>query len=72
MKVLVTGSDGFIGKNLLVVLAENSIDHLCFTRDQSIADLPVLLEDINFVSWSRGLASQFEGYRNEVHSLYQK
>jgi UDP-2-acetamido-2,6-beta-L-arabino-hexul-4-ose reductase len=49
LKVLVTGSDGFIGKNLLVVLAENSIDHVCFTRDQSIADLPVLLEDINFV-----------------------
>lgn len=49
MKVLVTGSEGFIGKNLLVVLAENSIDYVCFTRDQSTVDLPKLLEDIDFV-----------------------
>lgn len=49
MKVLVTGSDGFIGKNLLIKLVENSIDYICFTRDQSIADLPALLEDIHFV-----------------------
>jgi UDP-2-acetamido-2,6-beta-L-arabino-hexul-4-ose reductase len=49
LKVLVTGSDGFIGKNLLIKLVENSIDYVCFTRDQSIADIPALLEDIHFV-----------------------
>ena len=49
MKVLVTGSDGFIGKNLLVKLAENSIDYACFTRHQSTNDLPKLLENIDFV-----------------------
>ncbi len=49
LRVLVTGSGGFIGKNLLVVLAENSIDYVCFTRDQSNIDLPKLLEDIDFV-----------------------
>lgn len=49
MKVLVTGSDGFIGKNLLVKLAENSIDYACFTQHQSIEDLPRLLENVDFV-----------------------
>lgn len=49
MKVLVTGSDGFIGKNLLVKLAEHSIDYACFTRAQSIDDLPELLESVDFV-----------------------
>ena len=49
MRVLVTGSDGFIGKNLLVKLAENSIDYACFTRHQSIDDLPELLESVDFV-----------------------
>lgn len=49
MKVLVTGSEGFIGKNLLVKLVESSIDYVCFTRGQSIADLPKLLKDIDCV-----------------------
>lgn len=49
MKVLVTGSDGFIGKNLLVKLAENSIEFVCFTRRQSAAELVNLLNDIDFV-----------------------
>lgn len=49
MKVLVTGSDGFIGKNLLVKLVENSIDYVCFTRHQSTDDLPKLLENVDFV-----------------------
>jgi UDP-2-acetamido-2,6-beta-L-arabino-hexul-4-ose reductase len=46
---LVTGSDGFIGKNLLVKLVENSIDYVCFTRHQSTDDLPKLLENVDFV-----------------------
>lgn len=49
LRVLVTGSDGFIGKNLLVKLVEHSIDHTCFTRHQSLEDLPRLLENIDFV-----------------------
>lgn len=49
MKVLVTGSDGFIGKNLLVKLAENSIDFSCFTRQHSADNLVELLQDVNFV-----------------------
>jgi UDP-2-acetamido-2,6-beta-L-arabino-hexul-4-ose reductase len=49
VKALVTGSDGFIGKNLLVKLAENSIDFACFTRRHSADDLVELLEDVDFV-----------------------
>lgn len=49
MKVLVTGSDGFIGKNLLVKLAENSIEFACFTRQHSAGDLVALLKDVHFV-----------------------
>jgi UDP-2-acetamido-2,6-beta-L-arabino-hexul-4-ose reductase len=49
VKVLVTGSDGFIGKNLLVKLAENSIDFVCFTRRHSVDDLASLLKDVDFV-----------------------
>jgi UDP-2-acetamido-2,6-beta-L-arabino-hexul-4-ose reductase len=49
VKVLVTGSDGFIGKNLLVKLAENSIEFVCFTRRQSTDELVNLLKDIDFV-----------------------
>ena len=46
---MVTGSDGFIGKNLLVKLVENYIDYVCFTRHQSTDDLPKLLENVDFV-----------------------
>ena len=49
MKVLVTGSDGFIGKNLLVKLAESSIDFACFTRHHTADDLRGLLKDVDFV-----------------------
>lgn len=49
MKVLVTGSDGFIGKNLLVKLAESSIDFTCFTRHHTVDDLGGLLKDVDFV-----------------------
>jgi UDP-2-acetamido-2,6-beta-L-arabino-hexul-4-ose reductase len=49
LKVLVTGSDGFIGRNLLVKLVESSIDYICFTRGQSISDFSKLLEKVDFV-----------------------
>jgi len=49
VKVLVTGSDGFIGKNLLVKLGENSIDFVCFSRRHAVDDLVSLLTDIDFV-----------------------
>jgi UDP-2-acetamido-2,6-beta-L-arabino-hexul-4-ose reductase len=49
MNVLVTGSEGFIGKNLIVRLAERSIKHICFNSHNSIDELPGLLKDVDFV-----------------------
>lgn len=49
MKVLVTGSNGFIGKNLLVKLTEKSISYNCFTKHQAVSELPKLLKDVNCV-----------------------
>ena len=49
MRVLVTGSDGFIGKNLLIKLAESSIESVCFTRCQTADELSNLLKDTDFV-----------------------
>jgi UDP-2-acetamido-2,6-beta-L-arabino-hexul-4-ose reductase len=43
MKVLVTGSNGFVGKNLLVRLSELDIDYDTFTRKD---DLSVLAEKV--------------------------
>ena len=50
MPVLVTGANGFIGKNLLLRLEEKGdIDVVRFTREHSIDDLPALLEGVNWV-----------------------
>ena len=44
MRVLVTGSNGFIGKNLIVRLNELGIAYEIFTRLNSIKDLPGLIK----------------------------
>lgn len=50
MKVLITGSEGFVGKNLQLHLAEHKgIEVSCFTRAHSTADLPGLLNQVDFV-----------------------
>ncbi|MEJ2228964.1 MAG: NAD-dependent epimerase/dehydratase family protein [Alphaproteobacteria bacterium] len=50
MKVLVTGSDGFIGKNLLLFLAERKdVEVSCYTRKNSVAQLPDLIREADFV-----------------------
>lgn len=50
MRVLVTGANGFIGKNLLQHLAERAdIEVLTFNREDSPAQLEVLLKDVDFV-----------------------
>ena len=50
MKVLITGPNGFVGKNLQLHLAERKdVEVVCFTRSHSLADLPRLLEGVAFV-----------------------
>lgn len=48
--VLITGADGFVGKNLQLHLAERADMHVrCFTRSHSAAQLPELLQGVDFV-----------------------
>lgn len=50
MKVLVTGADGFIGKNLMQTLAERSdLELAAFTRKDCISTLASKLSDADFV-----------------------
>ena len=49
MKILVTGADGFIGKNLVFRLIELDISVVTFTRKNSIEDLPDILEKVDFI-----------------------
>lgn len=49
MKVLVTGANGFIGKNLIVHLNEQGVIATAFTHEMPLTDLPSLLSDVDFV-----------------------
>ena len=50
MKVLITGANGFVGKNLQLHLAERpDVQVVCFTRSDDLAQLPVMIQDVDFV-----------------------
>lgn len=49
MKVLVTGADGFVGKNLRVHLQEKGIEAILFTRNQDVAELKSAVAEVDFV-----------------------
>jgi UDP-2-acetamido-2,6-beta-L-arabino-hexul-4-ose reductase len=50
MKVLITGANGFVGKNLQLHLAERSdVQVVCFTRSDDLAQLSVMIQDVDFV-----------------------
>ena len=50
MKVLITGSGGFLGKNLQLHLAERKdMEVVCFTRANQVEQLPALLARVDFV-----------------------
>lgn len=50
MKVLITGSNGFLGRNLQLCLAERGGIHVaCFNRGDDVSLLPDLLNGVTFV-----------------------
>lgn len=50
MKVLITGANGFVGKNLQLRLSERQdVRVVCFTRDHRPEQLPDLLQGVDFV-----------------------
>ena len=50
MRVLITGANGFVGKNLQLHLAERKdVEVVCFTRANHVEQLPVLLRGVDFV-----------------------
>lgn len=50
MKVLITGANGFVGKNLRLLLSERKdVQVQCFTREDDVARLPSLLREVDFV-----------------------
>lgn len=50
MKVLITGANGFVGKNLQLHLAERpDVQVACFTRSDDLAQLPVMIQGVDFV-----------------------
>ncbi|MBA0035100.1 SDR family oxidoreductase [Pantoea sp. BIGb0393] len=56
MKVLITGSDGFIGKNLTQRLAEiQQVTFVTFSRKQNKQELSALLHDVDFVFHLAGI-----------------
>ena len=55
-RVLITGADGFIGKNLQLHLAErHDVQVLGFTRQQQLSELPTLLAEVDFVFHLAGI-----------------
>jgi len=56
MQILITGADGFIGKNLQLHLSERKdVQVVCFTRADDLACLPTLLHGVDFVFHLAGI-----------------
>ena len=50
MKVLITGANGFVGKNLQLHLAERpDVQAVCFTRSDDLAQLHTMVQGVDFV-----------------------
>lgn len=50
MKVLITGANGFVGRNLQLCLSERKdVQVVCFNREHGLQQLPGLLQGVDFV-----------------------
>ncbi len=50
MKVLITGANGFVGRNLQLRLSERKdVQVVCFTREHGVQQLPDILHGVDFV-----------------------
>lgn len=56
MKVLITGGNGFVGKNLQLNLSERkNAEVLLFTRSNTIDQLPALINEVDFIFHLAGI-----------------
>jgi UDP-2-acetamido-2,6-beta-L-arabino-hexul-4-ose reductase len=56
MRVIITGANGFIGKNLQLHLRERkNVQVICFTHSDEVAQLPTLLKGVDFVFHLAGI-----------------
>ncbi|WP_445571516.1 UDP-2-acetamido-2,6-beta-L-arabino-hexul-4-ose reductase [Pseudomonas sp. E102] len=56
MKILITGANGFIGRNLVShFYVKSNVEVLSFTRNDSIASLPALINQVDFVFHLAGI-----------------
>jgi UDP-2-acetamido-2,6-beta-L-arabino-hexul-4-ose reductase len=61
MRVLITGADGFIGRNLQLHLAQrNDLEVVCFTRKDHVSMLCEMLHGIDFVFHLAGINRPLE------------
>src|SRR5690554_5373861 len=77
MRVLITGANGFVGKNLQLHLSERiDVEVLCFTRGHTQADLLQLVTDTDLVFHLAGInrpqdpAEFQQGNADLTHGLY--
>ena len=76
MKVLITGANGFIGKNLRVILDKMShIEVLTYTKENSFEELDNLIQNSDFIFHLAGvnrpenISEFYEGNTNLTQSI---
>lgn len=72
LKVLITGSEGFVAKNLRLRLSERKdVDVVCFNSTHTVDQLPAMLEGVDFVFHLAGVnrpqhPDQFESGNHQL------